>query len=75
MMPMFIVSGIFFSYHQFPDWIIPFVEPLPLTLLVNALRSIVTEGADIAHVLPSALGLAGIGGVCFLLGLRFYRWH
>jgi len=75
MMPMFIVSGIFFSYHQFPDWIIPFVEPLPLTLLVNALRSIITEGADIAHVLPSALGLAGIGGVCFLLGLRFYRWH
>ena len=74
-MPMFILSGIFFSYHQFPDWITPYVEVLPLTLLANSLRSIITEGAGVAQVLPSALGLVSIGGVCFALGLQFYRWH
>ncbi len=38
-LPMFILSGIFFSYHNFPNWIIPYVEVLPLTILTNSLES------------------------------------
>jgi ABC-2 type transport system permease protein len=38
-LPMFILSGIFFSYHNFPNWLIPYVEVLPLTILTNSLES------------------------------------
>jgi ABC-2 type transport system permease protein len=38
-LPMFILSGIFFSYHNFPNWIIPYVEVLPLKILTNSLES------------------------------------
>lgn len=74
-MPMFILSGIFFSYHNFPDWLIPYVEVLPLTMLTNSLRGIITEGIGLAQVIQPSLGLFGIGAVCFALGLKLYLWH
>ena len=74
-LPMFILSGIFFSYHNFPDWLIPYVEVLPLTILTNSLRGVITEGIGLAQAIQPAIGLFGIGGVCFALGLRLYRWH
>ena len=74
-MPMFILSGIFFSYHNFPDWLIPYVEVLPLTMLTNSLRGIITEGIGLAQVIQPSLGLFGIGAVCFALGLKLFRWH
>lgn len=74
-MPMMIFSGIFFSYHNFPDWVIPYVEVFPLTLLANSLRGIITEGIGLAEVIGPATSLFGIGAVCFALGLKLYRWH
>ena len=74
-LPMFILSGIFFSYHNFPDWLIPYVEVLPLTILTNSLRGVITEGIGLAQAIQPAIGLFGIGGVCFTMGLRLYRWH
>ena len=72
---MFILSGIFFSYHNFPDWVIPYVEVLPLTLLTDSLRGIITEGIGLAQVIQPALGLLAIGGICFALALKLFRWH
>jgi ABC-type multidrug transport system permease subunit len=74
-MPMFILSGVFFSYHNFPDWLIPYVEVLPLTMLTNSLRGIITEGIGLAQVIQPSIGLFAIGAFCFSLGLKFYRWH
>lgn len=74
-LPMFILSGIFFSYHNFPDWIISYVEVLPLTLLTDSLRGIITEGIGLADVIQPALGLLAIGGICFALALKLFRWH
>ncbi len=47
-MPMMVLSGVFFSYHNFPDWSIPFIQKLPLTILADGLRSIFIEGAGIS---------------------------
>ncbi len=74
-MPMFILSGVFFSYHNFPDWLIPYVEVLPLTMLTNSFRGIITEGIGLTQVIQPSIGLFGIGALCFALGLKFYRWH
>src|SRR5271169_7236603 len=47
MMPMWIFSGVFFSYERFPAAIHPFIKALPLTALNDALRAIIVEGTPI----------------------------
>ncbi len=74
-LPMMILSGIFFSYHNFPEVVIPVIRKLPLTLLTDSLRSIMTEGTGIRENLSSAFILSGMGAVCFFLGLRIYKWY
>jgi ABC-2 type transport system permease protein len=74
-MPMMILSGIFFSYHNFPDWAVVVIEKLPLTLLADNIRSIFIEGAGLPQVLMPTLILSGLGLVTFLAGLRIYKWY
>ncbi len=74
-LPMMILSGIFFSYHNFPDVVIPVIRTLPLTLIADSLRSIMTEGAGIGESLPAVLILTAFGTICFILGLRIYKWY
>jgi len=74
-MPMMVLSGIFFSYHNFPDWSIPVIQKLPLTLLADGLRSVFIEGAGLSAVLGQSLIMAGIGVGGFLAGLKLFKWH
>ncbi len=74
-LPMTIVSGIFFSYHNFPQWAQKVIAFLPLTVLADALRAVFVEGAGVAaSLLPVAI-LTGTGLVFFAIGLRVYRWY
>jgi len=74
-MPMMLLSGIFFSYHNFPDALIPFIQQLPLTLVADGMRSIFIEGAGLLQIaVPTTILFVG-GIVFFLLGLRFFRWY
>lgn len=74
-MPMMVLSGIFFSYHNFPDWSIPFIRKLPLALLVDGLRGIFIEGAGFSEAMMPAAILFFIGVSFFAAGLRFFKWH
>jgi ABC-2 type transport system permease protein len=74
-LPMMILSGIFFSYHNFPDVVIPVIQKLPLTLLTDSLRGIMTEGTGIRENLSAVFILSGVGTICFSLGLRIYKWY
>lgn len=74
-MPMMLLSGIFFSYQNFPEWSIGFIEKLPLTLLANGVRSIFNEGAGLIDVLPNIVFLFLIGIVSFVIGLRIFKWY
>ena len=74
MMPMWIFSGVFFSYERFPAIAQPFIKALPLTALNDALRSTITEGATLASQSGRLLVLAIWGGVSFILALRWFRW-
>ena len=74
-MPMMILSGIFFSYHNFPEWSIPFIQNLPLTLLADSMRSIINEGAGVAAVLDKTLIMSLIGFVTFGIGLKMFKWY
>jgi ABC-2 type transport system permease protein len=74
-LPMTIVSGVFFSYHNFPDWIEVFVKYLPLTLLAESIRAIFNEGAGLAQVFGACVILFLIGLVTFVSGLKIYKWY
>ena len=74
MMPMWIFSGVFFSYERFPALIQPFIKALPLTALNDALRATILEGAPLAAQSGRMLVLAVWGGISFMLALRWFRW-
>jgi ABC-2 type transport system permease protein len=74
MMPMWIFSGVFFSYERFPAVIQPLIKALPLTALNDALRASILEGTPLIHQWPRLLVMAVWGGVSFLLALRWFRW-
>ena len=74
MMPMWIFSGVFFSYERFPAITHPFIKALPLTALNDALRATIIEGASLASQSGRLLVLAVWGGLSFVLALRWFRW-
>lgn len=75
MVPMWICSGIFFSYERFPDAVKPFIRALPLTLLNDALRMVMNDAAGLTQVAPYLAALAAWGVAAFLIGLKIFRWQ
>jgi ABC-2 type transport system permease protein len=75
MLPMWVLSGIFFASTNFPDVMQPFIQALPLTALIDALRAIVNEGLSIANIAGELAILAIWGSVSFLLSLKLFRWQ
>lgn len=74
-LPMMILSGIFFNYHNFPDWAVPVIQALPLTLLADSIRAIFIEAAGFAEILRSIAILSITGLVTFGIGLRMFKWY
>lgn len=75
MMPMWICSGVFFSYERFPDAVLPFIRALPLTALNDALRAVMNDGFGIAQVMPQVAVLAVWTVVSAVVGLKIFRWQ
>jgi ABC-2 type transport system permease protein len=75
MMPMWIVSGVFFSAQRFPDVVQPLIKALPLTAAIDALRANMLQGASLAQLSPEFAVLAAWLVVCFPLALRLFRWR
>jgi ABC-type multidrug transport system permease subunit len=74
-LPMWILSGVFFSAQRFPDVAQPFIKALPLTALNDALRANMLQGTGIIQMGPELAAM----GVCFLLSfgvaLKIFRWR
>lgn len=75
MLPMWLLSGIFFSSDRFPDVLQPFVQSLPLTQLNNALRAVILEGAPLVSQVWRLSVLLVWGGISFVCALRWFRWN
>ena len=74
MLPMWLLSGAFFSSKHFPDALQPFIQALPLTQVNDALREVMLEGASLAQVAWRLGILAAWAVVTFALALRWFRW-
>jgi ABC-type multidrug transport system permease subunit len=75
MMPMWIVSGVFFSSQRFPDLLQPVIKALPLTAMIDALRANMLQGASLASAMPQIEVLSGWLILCFALALKLFRWR
>ena len=73
--PMWILSGVFFSAQRFPDVVQPFIKALPLTAVIDALRAHMLQGAGLAQLAPQLGVLAAWLVVCFALALKLFRWR
>jgi len=74
MLPMFVLSGVFFSSAHFPAAMQPAINALPLTALCNGLRAVIIDGAGLAGIAGSLAVLAIWGAISFVVGLRVFRW-
>jgi ABC-type multidrug transport system permease subunit len=75
MMPMWLLSGSFFSAERFPTVVQPFIQALPLTAANDAYRALMNEGASLAAVMPDLGILAAWGLASFWLALAWFRWE
>ena len=75
MLPMWILSGVFFSSQRFPDAAQPIIAALPLTALNDALRATMLQGATLTQIAPQAGVLAAWLLVCFPVALKLFRWR
>jgi ABC-type multidrug transport system permease subunit len=75
MMPMWIFSGVFFSASRFPEAVQPFIQALPLTAVVDALRANMLRGAGWGSIVPEIGIILGWLVVSFVLALRLFRWR
>ena len=75
MLPMWLLSGVFFSASNFPRRVQPVIQALPLTALVDALRAVVLEGATLRAVSGELLLLTFWTVVPFAVALRIFKWR
>ena len=74
MVPMWLGSGVFFSYERFPEAVQPVLRALPLTALNDALRAAMIDGTEIGQSLPELAILLVWTVLPFALALRIFRW-
>ncbi|HEX5874561.1 MAG TPA: ABC transporter permease [Pyrinomonadaceae bacterium] len=75
MLPMWLLSGTFFSSERFPEMFQPFIKALPLTALNSLLRSVMNEGATLSsNWVPITVLLAWLV-ISFVVALKVFRWQ
>ncbi len=75
MLPMWILSGVFFSSQRFPDVVQPVIAALPLTALNDALRATMLQGATLTQIAAEMGVLAAWLLFCFPVALKLFRWR
>jgi ABC-type multidrug transport system permease subunit len=75
MVPMWLLSGVFFSSERFPKSAQPLIQALPLTALNNALRAVMLEGRGLPAIGNELAVIVVWGLVSFSLALKIFRWQ
>ena len=75
MLPMWTLSGIFFSYEQFPEVVQPMIRLLPLTPVIDVLRGMMMDGKSVFTFGPEILVIFVWCIVPFVVSLAIFRWN
>jgi ABC-2 type transport system permease protein len=74
-LPQFLLSGTFFSTSNFPDWLQPIANNLPLSYLNVALRQVASDGATLWDVRGQILGLLIWGVISYVIAIVTFKWE
>jgi ABC-type multidrug transport system permease subunit len=74
-LPMYLLSGVFFSSNHFPNWLKPAISVLPLTALNDGLRAVMIDGTGWTTVAIPVMVLAAWASVTFMVAIRLFRWR
>jgi ABC-2 type transport system permease protein len=74
-LPMMFLSGVFFPRDAMPEFLAAITAFLPLTYVIEALRAIVNEGANMMSLGPQLLGMAVWVAISFIVAVRLFRWE
>jgi ABC-2 type transport system permease protein len=75
MLPMWILSGVFFSAARFPAVVQPVVRALPLTAAIDALRGNMLQGMNLGQLITPMVILLTWLVLSFAVALRIFRWR
>jgi ABC-type multidrug transport system permease subunit len=75
MLPMFVLSGVFFSASRYPAAIQPIIRALPLTALNDAFRAVYNDGLPVAAYWPQVAILVAWMVLSFVAALKLFRWQ
>ena len=75
MLPMYILSGVFFSSEKFPEVMQPFIQMLPLTAMNDALRGVMLDGKGLPELWAELVVLGVWGIIPFVVALKIFRWR
>jgi ABC-type multidrug transport system permease subunit len=75
MMPMWVLSGVFFSSENFPRAFQPIIQALPLTATINALRATMLRAEGWHLIAPELALLTAWTVVTGWIALKIFRWR
>ena len=75
MLPMWLLSGTFFSSARFPTPLQPFIKALPLTALNESMRAVMNDGVSLASNWTQVGVMLAWGVLSFAIALRIFRWQ
>lgn len=75
MLPMFVLSGVFFSASRYPAVLQPFINALPLTAVNNALRAVYNDALPLSACWPALAIVAAWMVLSFVAALKLFRWQ
>jgi ABC-type multidrug transport system permease subunit len=73
--PMIFLSGVWFSIEGASNWVLWSAKLMPLTHIVDGLRSILLEGATLTQVIPQITGLLCLSLIFLAIGSAIFRWR
>ena len=74
-LPMMLVAGVWFSRANFPEWLGQIVQYLPLTALVDGLRRIALEGANLSTLMSESVILLAYTLLSTAAATKLFKWY
>ncbi|MEY4115080.1 MAG: hypothetical protein RLZ76_1773 [Bacteroidota bacterium] len=74
-LPQFLLAGTFFPVENFPSWLQPLCNLLPLTHLNQAMRNVAFEGAHLYDCIPQLQVLLIWGIVVYAIAIKVFKWE
>ncbi len=74
-LPQFLLAGTFFPVENFPNWLQPLCNILPLTHLNQAMRNVAFEGAHLSDCGPQLQYLLIWGVILYAVAIKVFRWE